>query len=251
MHAKQHTPKGTAKERAKQSVSNVKLKFPDKAVQPVAACPSQKLQVEASLQSAALQETYPGSVLQPAGLGVPPVPRPGGTSQNQPARVSDGKPPQAAQQPTPAPPSKFPAGVIAGAQAVQSKYGVPASVTLAQWALESNYGKSTPPGSNNPFGIKAKPGEPYVMAWTPEYVNGQKVQVQAAFRKFDSYAQAFDARGQLLSQAPRYAKAMEQRDNPDRFVEELQNAGYATDPQYANKLKAIMQSNNLYQYNNR
>lgn len=144
--------------------------------------------------------------------------------------------------------SKFPVDVISGAQAIQEKYGVPASVTLAQWAVESAYGRSTPPSSNNPFGIKAKSGEPYVTAWTSEYVNGKKVNVQARFRKFDSYAEAFDARGLLLSSASLYAGAMKHKAEPDRFAEEIHKAGYATDPDYSGKLKAIMKSFNLYQF---
>jgi flagellum-specific peptidoglycan hydrolase FlgJ len=52
--------------------------------------------------------------------------------------------------------------VIAAAQASQRNTGIPAAITLAQYALESGYGRHMPTGSNNPFGIKAKPGEPFV-----------------------------------------------------------------------------------------
>ena len=48
-----------------------------------------------------------------------------------------------------------PDAVIRAAQASQTRWGIPASVTLAQWALESAWGSRMPPGSNNPFGIKA------------------------------------------------------------------------------------------------
>jgi hypothetical protein len=61
-------------------------------------------------------------------------------------------------------PKRFSLDVINAAQATQDRWGVPASVTLAQWALESRYGASMPVGSNNPFGIKAVSGQPFVEA---------------------------------------------------------------------------------------
>jgi flagellum-specific peptidoglycan hydrolase FlgJ len=118
---------------------------------------------------------------------------------------------------------------------------------LAQWSLESNFGRVMPPGSNNPFGIKAAPGEPFVIAQTAEYVNGKQVFVQAKFRKFDTLADAFDRHGKLLATAQVYAKARHVATDPDAFARALQGV-YATDPQYANKLIARMKQYNLYKY---
>ena len=82
-----------------------------------------------------------------------------------------------------------PDDVIAAAQTSQRKYGIPASITIAQWALESGWGKHLPPGSNNPFGIKAVGDEPYVISSTQEAENGRTIIIDAKFRKFDSIAE--------------------------------------------------------------
>jgi len=94
--------------------------------------------------------------------------------------------------------SNFPADVVQAAISSMHKWKVPASVTLAQWALESGFGQHMPAGSNNPFGMKAVAGQPFVTATTHEVVNGKTITVEAKFRKFNSIAEAFDAHGQLL-----------------------------------------------------
>jgi flagellum-specific peptidoglycan hydrolase FlgJ len=143
--------------------------------------------------------------------------------------------------------------VVAAAQAATRKWGVPASVTLAQWALESGWGKDMPPGSFNPFGIKARlnkagqPLEPAVAAATTEDVDGQVRRVTAWFRKFPSLEAAFDDHGELLATAAVYAPAMAVRTSPDAFARML-TGRYATDPAYAGKLLAVMNGSNLYKY---
>jgi len=124
---------------------------------------------------------------------------------------------------------------------------VPASVTLAQWAVESDLGTRMPIGSNNPFGIKAGNGQPFVEAQTREVIGGKNVAVVAKFRKFDSIAQAFDEHGRLLATNPRYARAMSLADNPDAFADALTGV-YATDPQYGSALRSFMRKYNLYRY---
>ncbi len=140
-----------------------------------------------------------------------------------------------------------PVEVIAAAQAAEHVWNVPASVTLAQWALESGWGQHMPPGSNNPFGIKALPGQPFVGALTREFENGKWISIGQSFRKFDTLADAFDAHAQLLATSGRYAAAREYDFAPDRFAQALTGI-YATDPHYGGLLHAIMQSSNLYQY---
>lgn len=137
--------------------------------------------------------------------------------------------------------------VIDAAVASKKKWNIPASVALAQWALESNFGLAVPSGSNNPFGMKALEGQPFVWATTREFINGKYVTVKAKFRKFGSLSAAFDAHGQLLATAPAYAKARMFRADPDGFADALSGV-YATDPHYGIKLKAIMKQFNLYQY---
>jgi hypothetical protein len=141
----------------------------------------------------------------------------------------------------------FPHDIISAAQASQKAWKIPAAVTLAQWALESNWGKQMPSGSTNPFGIKAAHGQPYVEAETREVVNGKSVMIKAKFRKFASFTEAFDQHGRLLASASPYAHARTLTGNPDAFADALTGV-YATDPNYGTLLKKIMKTYNLYQY---
>jgi|SRR5580658_4964149 hypothetical protein len=141
----------------------------------------------------------------------------------------------------------FPADAIAAAQASQKTWQIPAAVTLAQWALESNWGRAMPAGSNNPFGIKATAGEPFVEASTREVVNGKDITIVAKFRKFASLNDAFDQHGRLLATASPYAHARTLIGNPDGFADALTGV-YATDPNYGTSLKRLMKTYDLYQY---
>ena len=109
---------------------------------------------------------------------------------------------------------KVPSDVADAAVASRIRWTVPASVTVAQWAVESAWGASMPPGSNNPFGIKATGDQPAVESPTREVINGENVVVTARFRVFDSLSQAFDEHGRLLATASVYKDAMKQKDNP-------------------------------------
>ena len=133
----------------------------------------------------------------------------------------------------------LPGDVVNAALASEQKYGIPAEVTLAQWSLESNNGKSMPEGSNNPFGIKAKPGQPYVEAMTTEVVDGQKQRMLQKFAKYDSMDEAFDEHAKLLATSSAYKDARKHTDDPDAFADSLTGT-YATDPEYGEKLKRIM-----------
>ena len=142
-----------------------------------------------------------------------------------------------------------PPEVIEAAQRTQRETGVPASTTLAQWAVESGYGKHSP--GNNPFGIKAKGNEPSQLLWTHEKEkNGSGlVRVQQKFRSFDSLDDAFKARGELLSK--HYPIAMAHKDDPDAFIDGLQanpKHSYATDPNYAKTVKDTLHRNHYEQY---
>lgn len=144
-------------------------------------------------------------------------------------------------------PERFSLEVIKAAQASQRRWNVPASVTLAQWALESAFGARMPPGSNNPFGIKALAGQPSVMALTTEVIGGRKKRVNAAFRVFDSLEEAFVLHGKLLGSAGVYANARKFMNNPNRFADALTGV-YASDPNYGELLKSIMRKYDLYRF---
>ncbi|MFD1130702.1 glucosaminidase domain-containing protein [Paenibacillus sp. PDC88] len=132
----------------------------------------------------------------------------------------------------------------AAAMEEERRSGVPASVTLAQAALESGYGQRSV--CNNVFGIKASKGwkGPTCSSPTKEEYGGNIVTIVGTFRAYSSVEQSFADHSAFLLENPRYRFALAQ-DNPYAFANELQRAGYATDSQYANKLKSIMRSQNL------
>lgn len=148
--------------------------------------------------------------------------------------------------------AQFPDDVIAAAQASEKLYwpmGPFVSVSLAQWALESAYGRAEPDGSDNPFGIKAVPGQPYVVQMTHETLHGVYVALPQHFAKYGSLEEAFDAHAKLLATAPCY-HAAQAAQTPDAYAMALQGI-YATGipgHPYGLALIAIMRSADLYQY---
>ncbi len=131
--------------------------------------------------------------------------------------------------------------------------GVPPHFLVAHAALETGWGKSeirvgngTP--SHNLFGIKAGKGwgGAAVEAQTTEYVNGEAQSVRERFRVYGSYGDAFRDYAGLLRGNPRYAGVLGQQDGT-QFARSLQQGGYATDPQYADKLGRIINGMTLRQ----
>ncbi len=141
----------------------------------------------------------------------------------------------------------FPLDIVEAAQAGETKWRVPASVCLAQWALESNWGSAMPPGSNNPFGIKASVGQPCVASGTHEDVGGRLVAITAKFRAFASIADAFEQHAQLLATSHYYEAARRVLPDADAFAEHLTGV-YATDHLYDTKLRSIMRAHDLYRW---
>jgi flagellum-specific peptidoglycan hydrolase FlgJ len=142
---------------------------------------------------------------------------------------------------------ELPPEVISAATASRLRWNVPASVTIAQWVVESAWGAAVPPGSNNPFGMKAAEDEPAVESPTREVIDGQAVTITARFRKFTSLAEAFDQHGRLLATAAVYKAAMAQAQDPDGFAEALTGT-YATDPQYGFTLKWVIHNYGFIRY---
>ncbi|MDC0712219.1 glucosaminidase domain-containing protein [Stigmatella sp. ncwal1] len=131
----------------------------------------------------------------------------------------------------------------------QRETGVPASVTLAQAALESGWGKSgLSTKGNNFFGIKGEGPAGHVTMPTKEHLNGKWVTVDAAFRKYNSPSESFADHGNFLRKNKRYAEAFNHTDNAARFAQEIHKAGYATDPEYSNKLTAMIKKYGLERF---
>ena len=140
------------------------------------------------------------------------------------------------------------------AEEAAQKIGIDARYLVAQAALETGWGKSiirTGDGqsSHNLFGIKSHRGWQGESArvLTTEYKGGKAVKEAASFRAYDSYAQSFDDYVSFLQNNGRYDKALSSTENPERFVKELQQAGYATDPHYARKISQIARKMQTYQ----
>ena len=140
----------------------------------------------------------------------------------------------------------IPNEVIAAAQAANKKWKVPASVSIAQWIIESGWGAHEQAGSNNPFGIKAGVDQPYVTAITHEFAHGRYITIQARFAKFGSVIDAFDAHAKLLATHPAYHYAMNSAD-AESFAERLTGV-YATAPHYGDILVAAMKKYGLEKY---
>lgn len=148
--------------------------------------------------------------------------------------------------------AEFQTRLMPHAQAASRMTGIPAQFMLGQAALETGWGKreirradGTP--SHNLFGVKA--GSSWkgavVETVTTEYVNGVPQKSVEKFRAYDSYADAFRDYANLLRNNPRYAGVMAQAAqglDADGFANGLQRAGYATDPNYADKLSRIIKT---------
>ena len=132
------------------------------------------------------------------------------------------------------------------AQEAADRIGVDPNYLVAQAALETGWGKSILRRSDgdssfNLFGIKThgKWKGDAARAVTSEYQDGQMVRETANFRAYDSYKQSFHDLVDFLQSNPRYQTALSSTGNSEKFVRELQAAGYATDPQYARKINQI------------
>jgi flagellar protein FlgJ len=133
------------------------------------------------------------------------------------------------------------------AEAASATTGIPARFMLGQAALESGWGKAEIRGadgqnSHNLFGIKA--GASWkgqtVDIVTTEYVNGKPQKQVESFRAYDSYADSFRDYATLLRSNARYQNVIAQGQDAAGFAQGLQQAGYATDPNYAQKLMSVI-----------
>ncbi|MCU6683771.1 flagellar assembly peptidoglycan hydrolase FlgJ [Leclercia sp. 29361] len=133
------------------------------------------------------------------------------------------------------------------ARLASQQSGVPHHLILAQAALESGWGQRQIRRENgepsfNIFGVKATGSwkGPTTEITTTEYENGEAKKIKAKFRVYSSYLEALSDYVGVLSRNPRYA-AVTQAATAEQGAQALQNAGYATDPQYARKLTSMIQ----------
>jgi flagellar protein FlgJ len=133
--------------------------------------------------------------------------------------------------------------------------GVEPKVILAQAALESGWGHSTIKNGNgdntfNLFNIKADKswqGKQAQVA-TLEFDQGVAKKVNAGFRSYDSFEESFRDYVDFIKSNPRYGDALKKVGNAEQYMRELQRAGYATDPKYADKVMSIYQGNTMAEF---
>jgi flagellar protein FlgJ len=141
----------------------------------------------------------------------------------------------------------FVARLSTPARVVSQQSGIPHQLIVAQAALESGWGQREIPAADgspsyNLFGIKAGGSwdGPVTEITTTEFEQGAAKKIKAKFRVYGSYVEAMADYAKLLTNNPRYAGVANAR-SPEQAAQALQQAGYATDPQYASKLVSVIQ----------
>ena len=123
---------------------------------------------------------------------------------------------------------------------------------VAQAALETGWGSRLMFGANgknshNLFGIKAKSdwSGDTVSIESIEVVDGVAVKERSQFKAYDNYEDAINDYTQMLTSQSRYAKVRGSGDDVNAFGQALVAGGYATDPEYANKLARVLDNSAL------
>lgn len=124
------------------------------------------------------------------------------------------------------------------------KYGIPASIILAQGILESGAGKGDlAVTANNHFGIKCHKD------WLGESVRHDDDSAQECFRKYREASESYRDHALFLVGKNRYAVLFTyEKDDYKAWSKGLRACGYATDPNYPDKLISYIERYNLHQY---
>lgn len=146
-------------------------------------------------------------------------------------------------------PKDFVTALIEPAQKVQKTLGVPFEVVIAQAALETGWGQKMIKGqdggsSNNLFNIKADSrwAGDKITKDTLEFEQGAMIKKSEPFRTYQSLTDSVDDYINFLSTSERYQDALQDSGNVEHFLQGLQKAGYATDPQYADKILGTLKT---------
>jgi flagellar protein FlgJ len=140
-------------------------------------------------------------------------------------------------------PEDFVAWLGPVARQVCREYGLPASVCVAQAAVESGWGEYAI-GGFNLFGRKWSGRGGYLECPTAEFVDGAWQNEPARFQEYDSLADAVRDWCVLLTAEPVYRPACAYLDDTEKFVQAL-GPVYVTDPDYAAKVLATIRANGL------
>jgi peptidoglycan hydrolase FlgJ len=147
-------------------------------------------------------------------------------------------------------PDAFVEALYPHAEQAAQQLGIDSRVLLSQAALETGWGQKVlqhADGSSsfNFFNIKADANWQGAVVKVPavEYRDGVAVREVSTFRAYATPAESFADYAKLIGENPRYQDALQRVDNPRAYVHALADAGYATDPRYAEKVLAVMDSN--------
>lgn len=142
-------------------------------------------------------------------------------------------------------PESFVTSMKPYAEKAAQALGIDSSLLLAQAALETGWGQkvvnNSRGSSNNLFNIKADrswSGDK-VSTQTLEYHQGVPVKENAAFRSYANYEESFNDYVSFLNKNPRYTMALRHGGNNEEFIRGIHQAGYATDPRYADKVLSV------------
>lgn len=126
---------------------------------------------------------------------------------------------------------------------IMKEFKIPASVILAQAMLETSFGKSKlSQKSNNHFGIKCD------NTWHGSSVQHSDDEQQECFRAYPTVKASFQDYGKFISSRPWYFHLFKlETNNYRKWAVGLHEAGYATDPQYSNKIIDLIERYQLYQ----
>jgi len=145
---------------------------------------------------------------------------------------------------------QFIAKVAPMAQEDAKESRILASLTIAQAILESGDGNSSLTREGNAlFGIKANKSW-RGRVWTGsiiEYYDGMRTDITAGFRAYDTWQESIKDHSAFLIKSRRYQEVVGEKDYK-KACRAIQAAGYATDPEYANKLMALIERNQLTKY---
>jgi peptidoglycan hydrolase FlgJ len=193
--------------------------------------------------------------LKPDASRAPPAaaPSPPKSESTAPRIGADGRSQGSGDNPTSAEhAARFVAQVLPTIRRAAHALGVNPLGLLAQAALETGWGQRmahTADGnpSHNMFGIKA--GEEWrgarATADTVEFKGGVATQRRTAFRAYGSIEESVSDFANLLSSSPRYRDAISAGQSAQAYIQNIARSGYATDPEYGNKLTQILNSSAL------
>ena len=127
------------------------------------------------------------------------------------------------------------------------------SVVTAQAILESDFGRSELSANyHNLFGRKAYGNEPSVSLATNEVVNGETITISGRFKVYDDDQAAIIDHGKLMTEGvnwdPQLYHGVVGERRYKKATKALQQAGYATDPNYDDKLNDLIETYDLQRF---